>query len=100
MGSIMISIKGKIAWVTGAGTGIGEAAAVGLAREGATVVLTGRRKQPLEVVAERITESGGKALVRPADVTSAAAVGKIAEDIRAEPGRLDILGNNAGSNLP
>jgi NADP-dependent 3-hydroxy acid dehydrogenase YdfG len=96
----MISIKGKIAWVTGAGTGIGEAAAVGLAREGATVVLTGRRKQPLEVVAERVAESGGKALVRPADVTNAAAVGKIAEGIRAELGRIDILVNNAGSNVP
>ncbi len=96
----MISLKGKIAWVTGAGTGIGEAAAVALAREGATVVLTGRRKQPLEAVAERIAESGGKAIPRPADVTNAAAVGKLAEDIRAELGRLDILVNNAGSNIP
>jgi NADP-dependent 3-hydroxy acid dehydrogenase YdfG len=96
----MISLKGKIAWVTGAGSGIGEAAAVALAREGATVVLTGRRKQPLEAVAERIAESGGKALVRAADVTNAAAVGEIAEDIRAELGRLDILVNNAGSNIP
>jgi NADP-dependent 3-hydroxy acid dehydrogenase YdfG len=94
------SLKGKVAWVTGAGSGIGEAAAVALAREGATVVLTGRRKQPLEVVAERIAESGGKALARPADVTNAAAVGKIAEGIRAELGRLDILVNNAGSNIP
>ena len=95
----MISLKGRVAWVTGAGSGIGEAAAVALAREGATVVLTGRRKQPLEAVAERIAESGGKALVRPADVTNAAAVGKIAEGIRAELGRLDILVNNAGSNI-
>src|SRR3990172_7041666 len=96
----MISLKGRVAWVTGAGSGIGEAAAVALAREGATVVLTGRRKQPLKAVAERIAESGGKALVRPADVTNAAAVGKIAEGIRAELGRLDILVNNAGSNIP
>ena len=95
----MISLKGRVAWVTGAGSGIGEAAAVALAREGATVVLTGRRRQPLEAVAERIAESGGKALVRPADVTSAAAVDKIAEGIRAELGRLDILVNNAGSNI-
>jgi NADP-dependent 3-hydroxy acid dehydrogenase YdfG len=93
-------LKGKIAWVTGAGTGIGEAAAVALAREGATVVLTGRRRQPLEVAAERIMEASGKTVVRPADVTDAAAVGKIAEGIRAELGRLDILVNNAGSNIP
>ena len=96
----MENLKGRIAWVTGAGTGIGEAAAVALAREGATVVLTGRRKQPLEAVAERIAESGGKAFARPADVTNAAAVGNIAEGIRAELGRLDILVNNAGSNIP
>ena len=96
----MISLKGKVAWVTGAGTGIGEAAAVALAREGATVVLTGRRKQPLEAVTERIAESGGKALLRPADVTNASAVGKIAEEIRTEIGRLDIVVNNAGSNIP
>ena len=96
----MRTIQGKVAWVTGAGSGIGEAAAVALAREGATVVLTGRRKQALEAVAERIAESGGKTLVRPADVTDASAVGKVAENIRAELGRLDILVNNAGSNVP
>jgi NADP-dependent 3-hydroxy acid dehydrogenase YdfG len=64
------NLKGKVAWVTGAGSGIGESGAVALAREGATVVLTGRRKQALEAVAERINASGGgKALVQPADVT-------------------------------
>ena len=99
-GASVENLKGKIAWVTGAGTGIGEAAAVALARDGATVVLTGRRKQPLDVVAERIAESGGKAIVHAADVTNAAAVGKIADGIRAELGRLDILVNNAGSNIP
>jgi NADP-dependent 3-hydroxy acid dehydrogenase YdfG len=95
----VITLEGKVAWVTGAGSGIGEAAAMALAREGAAVVLTGRRRQPLEAVAARITEAGGKAHVRPADVTDAA-VGKIAEGIRAELGRLDILVNNAGSNIP
>jgi NADP-dependent 3-hydroxy acid dehydrogenase YdfG len=96
----MISLEGKVAWVTGAGSGIGEAAAMALAREGAAVVLTGRRRQPLEAVAERIAEAGGRALPRPADVTDAAAVGRIAEAIRGELGRLDILVNNAGSNIP
>jgi NADP-dependent 3-hydroxy acid dehydrogenase YdfG len=96
----MVSLKGKIAWVTGAGSGIGEAAALALAREGATLFLTGRRKQMLDSVAERIAAGGGKALVRPADVTSAADVGKIVEGIHAELGRLDILVNNAGSNIP
>jgi NADP-dependent 3-hydroxy acid dehydrogenase YdfG len=95
------NLRGKIAWVTGAGSGIGESGAVALAREGATVVLTGRRKQALETVAERINASGGgKAVVQAADVTKAPAVGKIAEAIRAEHGRLDILVNNAGTNIP
>ncbi len=96
----MQSLKGKIAWVTGAGSGIGEAGAIALAREGATVVLTGRRKEPLEMVVERIEEAGGKAIARPADVSKAAAVQKVADGIRAEQGRLDILVNNAGSNIP
>ena len=43
----MASLTGKVAWVTGAGSGIGQAAAIALAKEGATVVLTGRRKEPL-----------------------------------------------------
>ena len=69
--------------------------------EGATVVLTGSAQDALEAVAERINASGGgKAIVRPADVTKAAAVGKVVEAIRTEHGRLDILVNNAGTNIP
>jgi NAD(P)-dependent dehydrogenase (short-subunit alcohol dehydrogenase family) len=94
-------LSGRIAWVTGAGTGIGEAAALALARAGATVLLTGRRKEPLEAVAARIGREGaGRALVRPVDVAKAAAVAKLADGIRAEQGRLDILVNNAGINIP
>jgi NADP-dependent 3-hydroxy acid dehydrogenase YdfG len=94
------NLNGKIAWVTGAGTGIGEAGALALAREGMTVVLTGRRKEPLDAVAKRIVADGGKATVRPADVANAAAVRKVAEAIAAEHGRLDVLVNNAGLNIP
>lgn len=96
----MRDLKGKVAWVTGAGTGIGEAAAIALAQEGVTTVLTGRRKEPLEGVAKRITASGGKALVRAGDLTSSAVVGKIAAGIQSELSRLDILINNAGVNIP
>ncbi|MGH8431383.1 MAG: SDR family NAD(P)-dependent oxidoreductase, partial [Solimonas sp.] len=93
-------LKGKVAWVTGAGTGIGEAAAIALAREGVTTILTGRRKEPLQSVAERITAAGGKACVQVGDLTRCAAVAKIASCIQSEFSRLDILVNNAGVNIP
>jgi NAD(P)-dependent dehydrogenase (short-subunit alcohol dehydrogenase family) len=94
------NLDGKIAWVTGAGSGIGEAGARALAREGMTVVLTGRRKEPLEQVAADIAKAGGRTKVAPADVTDAAAVHDVADAIRAEFGRLDVLVNNAGTNIP
>ena len=95
----MESLEGRIAWVTGAGTGIGEAAALALAREGMSVVLTGRRREPLELVAGRIVEHGGKALVQPADIGDSDAVFAVAEANRGAFGRLDVLVNNAGTNI-
>ncbi len=92
-------LTGKVAWVTGAGSGIGQAAAIALAREGATVVLTGRRKPPLEETAAAIKHAGGKAVVKPADLMKAAAVARIAKDIDKKFGRCDILVNNAGLNV-
>jgi NADP-dependent 3-hydroxy acid dehydrogenase YdfG len=93
-------LKGKVAWVTGAGTGIGEAAAIALSREGAIVVLTGRRKEPLRAVVEAISAEGGKSQARPGDLTKSAEVAKIVDGIRSDFGRLDIVVNNAGVNLP
>jgi NAD(P)-dependent dehydrogenase (short-subunit alcohol dehydrogenase family) len=93
-------LDGRIAWVTGAGTGIGEAAAVALAREGMTVVLTGRRSEPLTKVANEIGAQGGKASARPADLTRPEKVRAAAEAIGAEFGRIDVLINNAGVNIP
>ncbi len=95
----MNRLAGKVAWVTGAGSGIGEAAAVALAGEGARVVLTGRRADALQRVADRIAAAGGTATVEPADLAQSAAVDRIAAAIGQRFGRLDILVNNAGLNI-
>jgi len=91
--------EGKIVWVTGGGSGIGEAAALALAREGAAIVLTGRRHAPLEQVAAQIRDMGGTAHVQPGDLTEPEAVRRIGDYIKDEIGRLDILLNNAGINI-
>lgn len=96
----MRDINGKIAWVTGAGTGIGEAAAKALAAEGAIVVLTGRRREPLEKVAAIIGQSGGRAAVQSGDLGKAATVARIVDWMKAEYGRIDIVVSNAGTNVP
>jgi NADP-dependent 3-hydroxy acid dehydrogenase YdfG len=95
----MPSLKGKIAWVTGAGSGIGAAAAVALAEAGATVVLTGRRREPLDAVAAQIKNAGGTAYVQPGDLMTASTAEKVAAYIKEKLGRLDILVNNAGLNV-
>jgi NADP-dependent 3-hydroxy acid dehydrogenase YdfG len=95
----MAQLTGKIAWVTGAGSGIGEAAALALAHEGATVVLTGRRTAPLENVAGRIIAAGGQANVQAADLTDSKQVQTVADWITSQHGRLDILVANAGLNI-
>lgn len=92
-------LTGKIAWVTGAGTGIGEAAALALASEGATIILSGRRAEPLEDTAAQIRKGGGTAHVQPADLSIAGDVERVGKFIANEFNRLDILVNNAGVNI-
>ena len=95
----MSNLAGKVAWVTGAGSGIGEAAALALAREGAAVALTGRRREPLAAAADQSAKAGGKALVAPGDLRDPSGAGGIVQKITAAFGRLDILVNNAGENV-
>lgn len=92
-------LDGKITWVTGAGSGIGEAVAERFGAEGATVVVTGRREDRLEQVAGRIRREGGKAEVRPADLTKSDEVQRVADWIGDTFGRLDVLVSNAGLNV-
>ncbi|WP_031500811.1 SDR family oxidoreductase [Bryobacter aggregatus] len=84
----------KIALVTGAGTGIGRAAAQALHGAGYEVVVTGRRREPLEETAN------GQMLVVPADVSQPTAVEALFEAIENHYGRLDLLFNNAGMGAP
>jgi NADP-dependent 3-hydroxy acid dehydrogenase YdfG len=95
----MGKLAGKIAWVTGAGSGIGEAVAERFGAEGAITVISGRRQDRLEQVAERIRAKGGTAHVQPADLTKPADVLKVAAWIGTTLGRLDVLVSNAGVNV-
>jgi NAD(P)-dependent dehydrogenase (short-subunit alcohol dehydrogenase family) len=86
----------KVALVTGAGSGIGKAAAVALGREGYAMVLAGRRQEPLDAVAQEIRASGAEAMAVTADVTDAASVRALFAKAKEAFGRLDVLFNNAG----
>ena len=93
-------LSGKVAWITGAGSGIGAAAAAALAGAGASVVLTGRRTEPLQATASQLAGSEGTVVVEPGDLTHSDTVAAIAGRIGERFGRLDILVNNAGLNTP
>jgi len=96
----MSNLQSKIAWVTGAGSGIGLGGAQALAAGGATVVMSGRRADVLEREADAIRKSGGKAEVEALDVSNAASVKRVTEAILARHGKIDILVNSAGLNNP
>jgi NAD(P)-dependent dehydrogenase (short-subunit alcohol dehydrogenase family) len=85
--------------VTGAGTGIGRAIAIGLLGEGYSVALAGRRAVLLEETA-RVSGAGGRAVVVPTDVTQSSSVAALFERVRTTFGRLDVLVNNAGMTAP
>ena len=92
----MKRLMGKIAIVTGGGSGIGAAVARAFAREGAEIAICGRRAQALEATREAIASAGGTAVAVPADLTRREDVVRLVEAIRARFGRLDVLLNNAG----
>ncbi len=89
-------LSNKVAWITGAGTGIGEGAAVALSEAGMRVVLSGRRIDKLEEVASRCS---GEALIEILDVADKNAVSDVAEKIIDRFGRLDVLVASAGINV-
>jgi NADP-dependent 3-hydroxy acid dehydrogenase YdfG len=92
-------LSGKVAIVTGASSGIGEATALALAANGAAVALTGRRIERLHEVAQRIEEHGGQAIAIQNDVTNPKQVEAMVRQVMQKWGHIDILVNNAGVML-
>jgi NAD(P)-dependent dehydrogenase (short-subunit alcohol dehydrogenase family) len=88
--------NGKVALVTGGGSGIGKASALALAEEGFAVVVAGRRPEPLQAVVNEIESKQGRALGVPTDVANPEAVRNLFAKTKQTYGRLDVLFNNAG----
>jgi len=91
-------LENKVALVTGGGSGIGEAAAVLFAREGARVAILGRTEEKLEETVKRITDAGGEALAVQGDVSRYADMERVVGEVVEKWGRLDVVFANAGIN--
>jgi len=91
-------LAGKVALVTGGGTGLGKGIALGLAGAGAFTVVAGRRQAPLEAAVEEMTRAGARGAWVTGDVARVAGAHGLVEAVRSRHGRLDILVNNAGLN--
>lgn len=95
----VVDLTGKRILLTGASSGIGEAAAEKLARRGATVVVVARRRDLLDAVVARITDNGGRAHAHAADLSDLDAVDDLVATVEKELGGIDILINNAGRSI-
>lgn len=98
-GSAVTRLAGKVAFITGGGTGIGRACALAFAREGAGVALAGRRREPLDAAAEEIRKAEGKAMTSACNVTVREQVECALAAAEKHYGRLDCIVNNAGALL-
>ena len=94
-----VDLDGKRILLTGASSGIGEAGAEQLAREGATVVVVARRQDLLDALADRITAAGGAAIPIPCDISDMNAVDALVADVEKRLGGIDVLINNAGRSI-
>ena len=94
-----VDLRGKRILVTGASSGIGEAGAIKLAREGATVVVAARRQELLDDVVARITDAGGDVRAHACDLSDLDAVDELVAAVERELGGIDILVNNAGKSI-
>jgi NAD(P)-dependent dehydrogenase (short-subunit alcohol dehydrogenase family) len=96
----MTDVQHKIALVTGAGSGIGRAVALGLLADGFKLVLAGRRPEPLQTLVDEARALGGEALAVITDVRDPASVDHLFATVEEVYGRLDVIFNNAGVNAP
>jgi len=99
----MTPLSGRIAWITGGGSGIGLAGAIELAKAGCRVIISGRDAAKLDAALTLAHSQGapaGSISARPLDVADSAAVARVGAAIQAEHGRIDILVNSAGINFP
>jgi short-subunit dehydrogenase len=93
------AVRGRTVLITGASSGIGEAAALAVGRAGGHVLLVARTRDKLEAVAEEIFNLGGSAHVHPADLTDLADIDRMADEVLRAHGHVDILVNNAGKSI-
>jgi acyl-CoA synthetase (AMP-forming)/AMP-acid ligase II/NAD(P)-dependent dehydrogenase (short-subunit alcohol dehydrogenase family) len=93
------TVEGKIALITGASSGVGEASARRLAAAGATVLLVARREEVLEEIRSEIAAAGGTAFVHPCDLSDVEQAGALAEEVLARYGHVDIVVSNAGLSI-
>jgi short-subunit dehydrogenase len=98
-GSLSSSVDGRVVMITGASSGIGEAAARKVGKAGGIVLLVARSADKLEALAEDVRELGGDAFAHPCDLTDPDDVDRMAAEVLAEYGHVDVLINNAGKSI-
>jgi len=97
--SLHDTVKSRTILITGASSGIGEAAALQLGKAGGTLLLVARTRDKLEAVADGVHESGGSAFVHTCDLSDSDDVDRMAKEVLAEHGHVDVLINNAGKSI-
>ena len=93
------AVAGKVVMITGASSGIGEAAALRVGEAGGTVLLVARTREKLEATREQIEAVGGTAFVHPCDLSDIEDIERMADEVLAEHGHVDVLVNNAGRSI-
>ena len=98
-GSLSGAVRGRNILITGSSSGIGETTALAIGKAGGTVLLVARTRDKLEAVADQIDQLGGTAYVHPCDLTDTEDIDRMAEEVLADHGHVDVLVNNAGKSI-